>query len=465
MTNLKSSKVNTQNASLLSLLLVAVSILIIFVLSGFVSVHKAVDNSNFANGVYIDGIDLSGKSYDEARQLLMNHAQDALADMQVALVYTGEETLFDSDDLGITINYQEALDKAYQYNKDITDSLEQRFNKTAELIQHTRVLSSIEIDDSKLSKAIKNYTAQYEKDAVDAEAIFNSANQTFTYTKEENGNDIDTELVVSQIKNMVNKKDFSPLEISSEIVYPSVKQSDLRENTKLVAYFETTAYDSEKRNTNIRLMCEAVDGVEINPGEVFSVNDATGQRTAEKGFEAAPAIINGMTVDDIGGGICQLSGTLYNAALLADMEIVERTNHTWPSDYLPIGQDSTLNWDDKDLKIKNRTDYSMYISARFENQKVMVWLFGKPLDDGVTIKVQNEIVEELSPPKTEIRYTSELPEGFRETLRRARVGYSVKVYRIYYRNGVETERELVSWDRYSPLSKIVLVGSNNTQDK
>lgn len=464
MTNVKKVKNKTEKAFLQSLLLMAVAMLIIFVTSGFVSVYQAVGNTRFADGIQIDGIDLSGKSYDDAEQVLRENAQKVLADMHITLVYAGEETVFDSDDLGITINYKDALDNTFYYNKSETDSLEQRFDKTASLAKDTHIISSVEIDDSQMNKTIQDYAVQYKKDAADAGAIFDEKTRTFTFTKEETGVDIDTGLLVSQIKSKVNEQDFSPLEVISDIVYPRVKQSELQENMGMVASYETVAAYNENRNVNIQLMCDATNGVEIKPGEVLSINALVGERTEAKGFKAAPAIVDGLAKDDIGGGICQLSGTLYNAALLADMEIVERVSHTWPSNYLPIGQDATLNWDDKDLKIKNTTDYSIFISAQFEDQKVKVALYGKPLDSGISIKVENEIVDELEPPRTEYRYSSELPEGYSKTIRKGKTGYSVKVYRIYYKNGVETDRVMVSWDKYRPLGKVVLVGKN-IQDK
>lgn len=464
MTNVRNEKKKTEKAFLQSLLFMVIAMLIIFVMSGFVSVYQAVDNKLFADGVYIDGIDLSGKSYDEAQQLLEENALKALNDMQMTLAYEGEETIFDSHDLGISIDYKDTLDNIYQYNRDDADSLEQRFDKTAELSKDKHNISPVEIDDSKINKTIEDYAARYKKDAVEADAIFDSSTRTFTFTEEENGTYIDAGLLVSQIKSKVKDNDFSPLEVDSEVIYPHVKLSDLQNNMGRVAAYETIADDNENRNVNIQLMCDAVDGLEIKPGQVLSINELVGKRTEAKGFKAAPAIVDGLAQDDIGGGICQLAGTLYNAALLADMEIVERVNHTWPSNYLPIGQDSTLNWDDKDLKIKNTTEYSLFISARLENQKVKVSIYGKPLEPGVTIKVQNEIVEELQPPKTEYRYTSEMPVGFSETIRKGRTGYNVKVYRIYYKNGIETDRVLISWDRYPPLGKIVLVGKY-IQDK
>jgi vancomycin resistance protein YoaR len=267
------------------------------------------------------------------------------------------------------------------------------------------------------------------------------------------------------MKERIEQRDFSAVEVKSDVAYPGVKLSDLKSKTGLIAGCETTADDNEARDTNIATICKAIDGSEIKPGEIFSVNAVAGERTEAKGYKAAPAIADGILVEQVGGGICQLAGTLYNAALMADMDIVERVRHTWSSDYLPIGQDSTLNWDDKDLKIKNTSDYSIFVSAKFENRKVSVKLYGQPPKDGVTIKIQNDIVEELKPGKTEIRYTSGLPDGAVQIVRKSRTGYKVNVYRIYLKGGVETERELVSSDVYPPLNKIILVGNKNTPDK
>ena len=148
MTNVRNEKKKTEKAFLQSLLFMVIAMLIIFVMSGFVSVYQAVDNKLFADGVYIDGVDLSGKSYDEAQQLLEENALKALNGMQMTLAYEGEETIFDSHDLGISIDYKDTLDNIYQYNRDDADSLELRFDKTAELSKDKHNVSPVEIDDS-----------------------------------------------------------------------------------------------------------------------------------------------------------------------------------------------------------------------------------------------------------------------------------------------------------------------------
>ena len=432
--------------------------------SGFVAVNQVVHDSRFADGVCIDGFNVSGMTCDEAEQAVFAESDKLMEDINIRLIYEGSTTALNADDMGISFNVKDVLDTAYGYNKQENDSYEQRYNKSAALSNGMNFETTMMVDQSTLRETVEKYAAQYYKDAADAAAFFDHDTCVFTYSNERYGTQIDTDDLVNKITEMLYDNEYSTVQVSSDVIYPDVKLSDLKQNTVLIAASETTASNNQNRNINIQLMCDAVDGMEIKPGEILSINALTGERTAQKGFKAAPAIIHGVLVDDIGGGICQLAGTLYNAVLLTDLEIVERIRHTWPSNYLPIGQDATLNWNDKDLKIKNTSDYSVFISAKFEDQKVSVKLYGQPLEDNMTIEIQNDIIEKISPADTEIRYTSELPSGARETVRYAREGYKVKVYRIFLKDGAEIDRELISSDIYPAINKLVLIGSN-TQDK
>lgn len=448
-----------------STVLVTITVLGLLFFCGYVGLDSIAQDENVAVGVHIDGTDLSGMTFEQAQEKVNADSQSFLKNVQITLDYSGETAVLGAEDLGVSLNQKEILDKAYYYNKDENDTDEQRFNKTIELSRGMDFNTDIVIDENKLRLTVEQYAAKYDEAAVDATAAFNKDTGAFTYTQEKEGRKINTDALVSAITDKLERRDFSAIEVTSDIAYPQVKQSELKENTALIAGCETIADNNEDRDINIGTICKVIDGIEIKPGEIFSVNSVAGQRTEAKGYKAAPAIADGILVEQVGGGICQLAGTLYNAALKADMDIVERVRHTWSSDYLPIGQDSTLNWDDKDLKIKNTSDYSIFISAKFENQHVKVNLYGQPLEDGVAIKVQNEIVEELKPGKTEVRYTSGLPDGTVQTVRKPRTGYKVNVYRIYLKGGTETDRELVSSDVYPPLNKIILVGNKNTPDK
>lgn len=143
-----------------------------------------------------------------------------------------------------------------------------------------------------------------------------------------------------------------------------------------LGYCETKHTNNENRNTNLRLACAAIDGKILQPGEEFSFNGTVGQRTKEGGYKPAAAYSGYNTVDAIGGGVCQVSSTLYNAALLADMEIVFRINHGFRSGYIGIGLDATVSWPNPDLKFRNNFHFPIMIKAEVSDGLVKFWIMG-----------------------------------------------------------------------------------------
>jgi len=448
-----------------NVLLISGMVIAFFLFCGFAGISMMLSDNSFASGVLISGVNVSGMSHKEAETAVTAKMQQQLSLRKITLNYMGSTQDLDADSLGLSYDVSSSLDQAYQYNKMNADTVEQRFNKTAYLAHGVDFQPQLTINQDRLQKTLEQYAAQYGQDPVNAKAVFDVDTETFSYSPEQSGVKINTDKLMSDVLAALNNSETAVIDVSSETVAPAITIDELKQNTKLISTFETVASYNPSRNTNISLISATINGFEIKPGETLSINQLVGQRTEAKGYQAASAISDGILVDEIGGGICQLAGTLYNAALLADLDIVERVRHTWPSAYLPIGQDSTLTWDNKDLKIKNPTNYSMFISAKFHNQKVTVKIYGQPLEDGVTIKVQNHIIKEIKPGKTEVRYTNELPVGKTQTVRKARTGYRVEVFRIFYRNGIEINRERVSLDNYPALNKIVLKGRSTSQDK
>lgn len=143
-----------------------------------------------------------------------------------------------------------------------------------------------------------------------------------------------------------------------------------------LGYCETKHTDNENRNTNLRLACAAIDGLILQPGEEFSFNDRVGERTTAKGYLPAPAYSGTQTVNSPGGGVCQISTTLYNAALLADTEIIFRINHGYRSGYIGIGLDATVNWGGPDFQFRNSFHFPMMIKAEVSDGYVKIKLLG-----------------------------------------------------------------------------------------
>lgn len=180
----------------------------------------------------------------------------------------------------------------------------------------------------------------------------------------------------------------------------------------VLGFGQTPHNDNEKRNNNLSLACQALNGVVLQPGETLSYNATVGKRTAEAGYQEAPAYSGTKLVDSLGGGVCQVSSTLYLASLYAELEAVERVSHGYPSNYMPLGLDATVNWESPDLKIKNNTDYPIKIIAETTEEYVFVWLMGTEVrnytvrmgftsaSDGYaksyTVKYDNETGEQIS---------------------------------------------------------------------
>jgi len=449
----------------INVLLIGGMVAAFFLFCGFAGISNLLSEKRIASGVLVDGINVSGMTKEEARAVVTDKLQQKLSGRRITLCYMDEQLELSAADLGLSYDITGVINKAYQYNKMETDTTEQRFNKTAYLSRGVNFQPELVLDEALLRKKLEQYAKERAVNPVNAVAVFDAETETFSYMPDQDGVRINIDKLMHDVKTALISGENAAVQVTGEPAPADITVSDLKKNTVLVSTFETTAAYNPNRNVNISLITAAVNGIEIKPGETLSINGLVGQRTTEKGYLPASAISDGILVDEVGGGICQLAGTLYNAALLADLEIVERHRHTWPSDYLPIGQDSTLTWDNKDLKIKNPKNYSFFISARFQDQKVTVKIYGQPLPEGVTIKVQNNIIKEYPPGKTEVRYTSNLPAGKTQTVRKAHNGYKVEVYRIYYKNGIETGREKISTDNYPALNKIVLKGRSTSQDK
>lgn len=436
---------------------VACSLMVLGALWGMQRVTAA---ETFAPGTVIDGVVVDHLSFTEGERSVQQAKAQLLGRMQIPLLYNGVEKTFDAEELGISTNAEELLKQAYGRNKkgdlftdfDLTSTT---FSAQSELV----------LDEARMAAAIEAFLLENDIPATDAQASFDPVTRSFSYTDASTGLRADTAKVVDLVKQKLLQGDYAPLTVNGAFtrqVSPSVTQADLERSTVLIGSCVTVASDNEDRNINIRLMCEAVNGMAIAPGETLSLNDLVGQRTEAKGFRAAPAIVDGQLTSSIGGGICQLAGTLYNAALLADMEIVERVHHTWPSEYLPIGLDATLNWNNKDLKLKNRSDYPIYISARLEKLTVTVEIYGEAPKDGVEIDVDNQIIKEIPAPDPERIYTNKLPVGFERAKVHSRKGYEVAIYRRYWKDGELVGTELIARDHFRAMRGTTLVGTDDT---
>lgn len=222
----------------------------------------------------------------------------------------------------------------------------------------------------------------------------------------------------------------------------------------------TTRYDASNKNrgTNIELATKSINGTVIMPGEVFSYNQTIGRTTLEKGYKEGTAYVGGKVVPDVGGGICQVSSTLYNTALLANLEITERSNHLFETSYVSPSRDATVYWGSIDFKFKNTRSYPIKIVGTAKNGVVKVDLYGIKEEEEYEVIIESEVISYI-PNETEYKKDSTLASGKQVVEQTGFNGVKSRGYRILKKNGVVISRTLLSTDTYSPKNKIVRVGT------
>ena len=221
----------------------------------------------------------------------------------------------------------------------------------------------------------------------------------------------------------------------------------------------TNHTNDSNRNTNLKLACKALNGKLIRPGETFSYNETLGKRTEAKGYKPAGAYAAGKNVETIGGGICQVSSTLYYACLKADLEIVERTAHGFTVSYMPLGMDATVSWGSLDYKFKNNTDYPIRIEAWVSGGQVHVKLIGTDTKD-YYVKMTYETVD--GPHEGKVIYEDfkwDNEEGYKDgdVVQTAYTGRTVKSYRCKYDKETDERisKEYEATSRYKARDKII----------
>ncbi len=261
-----------------------------------------------------------------------------------------------------------------------------------------------------------------------------------------------------------NKNNHNPYTIPAVITYPEVSAKELEaEFTDCIIGTFSTDYStsSANRKENIRLASEKINGLILNPGEEFSFNGVVGPRTASNGYKIAQVYVGSKTVDGIGGGICQVSSTLYNSAVLADLEIVYRTNHSKPVSYVPLGRDATVSYGTIDFIFKNNKETPVKIETIADGSKLTINIYGrkKYLKD---ISIETVITGTRAYSVTEIKDDT-MYEGERVTEEKGSNGIITQSYKIVKENGETISRTNLAKSSYSPISQVDRVGTKKRE--
>lgn len=349
------------------------------------------------------------------------------------------------------ITYQEQSAAATPFQARVDRALRLRSEPVA-------LYTEITYDRITLRNLANDIARAHTYQSVDAAvSSFDFSTHQFSFTDDQNGSHLDAGEVYEAITSLLDQGILSGnIDLHPEIILASITKEELMNSFRKVSSFTTTTTKDRKRNTNILLSAQAINGKTVLPGDTFSFNETTGKRTTDKGYQMAVAIAGGKNVPDVGGGVCQTSSTLFNAVAMANLEIVKRYPHAWPSSYVGKGLDATVNWPGLDFQFRNNSNSPIFIVATFADRKLTVDIYGNTLPSGTTIQLDSEIIETMNPP-TEVLYVQnpELPVGTTQPTVKARKGYIVDTYKVYYQGSQEVQREKLFTTTYKSYQETV----------
>lgn len=273
------------------------------------------------------------------------------------------------------------------------------------------------------------------------------------YSEGKGGVEINQEKAVGDIMELIKEKRFEGvIPVESSASSAEFTSSQIREKYKVIGAFSTTATDNENRNNNIVLAMNALDGLVIFPGEEFSFNRTTGNRTIERGYKPAGAYRNGEFVEEPGGGVCQVSSTLYNAIIFSGISTTERNPHSFEPSYVIPGEDSMVSYDGysgPDLRFVNKQDTSVAIRAVFEDKKLTISMIGIPiLEEGVQVSMRSEKIKEYDPPEPNYQEDQTLQPGVEKVVKEPVRGTTWKTYLVTSKEGKVVEEHYFHTSTY-----------------
>lgn len=374
--------------------------------------------------ITVNGTDIGGKTRAEAIRILRGNIEKELKKKSITVLGQQEKYVFSYPEIGYKDNLQNLL-KTVQKDGVYTAKISYYLNGLNE------IASMICCGES--TPVIEPY------------AVFNTEGEPFTYFEGSDGKTADAAKLIRDLRASLDGN-FNDVCVDVKTVKRTLSMNAVRYNTRLLSTF-TTRYDGSNapRAHNIRLASEKINGTVLDYGEAFSFNDTVGQRTIERGFRQAKIIERGEFVDGVGGGVCQVSTTLFNAALLSGCDMTEFHQHSLAVSYVPPSFDAMVSGTYFDLKFENHTGYTLYIRAITGGDYVTFNIYGR--GDGASYGYQSVVKNSIPAPEEITDDESLVKEG--------RDGTVSEGYLTVTRNGVSVTK-LFRRDKYAPIKRVVL---------
>lgn len=408
-------------------------------------------------GVKIEGENLGGKNKEQAKQIINQKYGDVVVKRKLNISTDDRTYTLDYSKLNPKYNIDEVINQAVSYGKELN------------LLKKYRLLKSSEVKEYELkftydSQPIKELIDTIEKDVNrdPVNARLSGSGGRFTVVADKKGSKLKKEELQKEISSKIDGGGNSEVNIKApvEVATAKITGDKLSTVNYRISSFSTDygSISSAERANNIILATRSINRKILMPGDTFSFNDVVGERTAEKGYLAAPVIIGNQVDSGLGGGICQVSTTLYNAMLRANIKSVERSHHSLPSHYVPLGMDATVDYGNLDYKFTNTLEYPLYIEADASGGRVSFNIYSNESLSSTVTEVQSQVYQTIQPS---VKYVDDptLPVGQTQQVQAPSTGYKVKVTKRTTKNGVVISEDVVADDFYKPVDAVIKRGT------
>ena len=422
---------------------------------------QAQEEDVIKDGIFISGVEVSGMTKDEAALAVEDYVT-GLESVEITLeMVEGNEVRVSAGELGISWSNPEVVDEAMEIGT--YGNVIQRY-KIMKDLQHENHIFDLEFqfDIAAIDEVLRNKCVKFDQEAIDLG--LKRVDGRFIIEEGQIGYRLDVETSIDTVYNrLVKEWDENPCSIALNIDVDEPRGSveELEKVQDVLGSFTTSFKTSgTDRSANVSNACELIDGFTLYPGEEFStLNEITPFSTAN-GYYAAASYLNGKVVDSLGGGICQVSTTLYNAVLKAELEVTERYNHSMIVNYVDPSADAAIAESaGKDFKFINTTDAPVYIEGIIKDKQITFNIYGQEsrnADRKVTYV--SEVIEVINPTTDIITADPGHAIGYVVVNQSAHIGYKAKLWKIVTENGKEVERSQVNYSSYKMTPRYATVG-------
>lgn len=347
------------------------SLFIMLILTTGISTKKDDFSGKIYKNIYIEELNIGKMKINEAKDVV----NEKYLLKPIYIKYEDKIWCINPEDIELSYNINEAIKNAYLYTRN-DNKLENIKRKCSlELNKEYNIKLNVTYNESKLSEQLSYIQRDINKQVKQA-TIEISDNGQMIATKSTEGVEVDIISLKEQIYNMIKNKDIKNINLPVKIIKPTITTKQVKSINTILGQFSTSFNEYSSRGTNIYIAAKSTSDILIMPGDTFSYNKSTGARTWSNGYKTAKVIVNGKYVNGEGGGVCQVSTTIYNAALISGLEIQEVHNHTYPSHYVPKGRDAAVSYGYIDFKFKNNFAHPIYIKNIVSNGAITSKIYG-----------------------------------------------------------------------------------------